>query len=89
MVYAFLKQALLTIFVIRDFPFLTSNSNVMSAQIEPILAENKDRFVIFPIKHNDIWQLYKSCEASFWTAEEIDLHQDLTDWSEKLNDDER
>ena len=61
----------------------------MSAQIEPILAENKDRFVIFPIKHNDIWQLYKSCEASFWTAEEIDLHQDLTDWSEKLNDDER
>ena len=61
----------------------------MSAQIEPILAENKERFVIFPIKHNDIWQLYKSCEASFWTAEEIDLHQDLTDWSEKLNDDER
>jgi ribonucleoside-diphosphate reductase beta chain len=84
-----LKQALLTIFVIRDFPFLTTNLNVMSAQIEPILAENKDRFVIFPIKHNDIWQLYKSCEASFWTAEEIDLHQDLTDWSEKLNDDER
>ena len=71
----------MTIFVIRDFPFLTTNLNVMSAQIEPILAENKDRFVIFPIKHNDIWQLYKSCEASFWTAEEIDLHQDLTDWS--------
>ncbi len=60
----------------------------MSA-VEPILAENKDRFVIFPIKHDDIWQWYKKMEASFWTAEEIDLHQDTTDWSTKLNDDER
>jgi ribonucleoside-diphosphate reductase beta chain len=57
--------------------------------VEPILKENKDRFVIFPIKHHDLWEWYKKCEASFWTAEEIDLHQDLTDWSTKLNDDER
>ena len=57
--------------------------------IEPILKENKDRFVIFPIKHHDLWEWYKKCEASFWTAEEIDLHQDLTDWSTKLNDDEK
>jgi len=57
--------------------------------VEPILKENKDRFVIFPIKHHDLWDWYKKCEASFWTAEEIDLHQDLTDWSTKLNDDER
>mgnify|MGYP005720649377 FL=1 len=57
--------------------------------IEPILKENKDRFVIFPIKHHDLWEWYKKCEASFWTAEEIDLHQDLTDWKTKLNDDER
>ena len=35
---------------------------------EPILAENKDRFVIFPIKHNDIWEYYKKSEASFWTC---------------------
>jgi ribonucleoside-diphosphate reductase beta chain len=56
---------------------------------EPILAENKDRFVLFPIVHNDIWQFYKKAEASFWTAEEIDLHADLSDWSERLNDDER
>ena len=58
-------------------------------QTEPILQENKDRFVIFPIKHHDIWEWYKKQEACFWTAEEIDLHQDLTDWSTKLNDDER
>ena len=57
--------------------------------IEPILKENKDRFVIFPIKHHDLWEWYKKCEASSWTAEEIDLHQDLTDWTSKLNDDER
>ncbi len=61
----------------------------MSQQVEPILAENKDRFVIFPIQHQDLWEWYKKSEASMWTAEEIDLHQDLTDWSEKLNDDER
>ncbi|WP_298424106.1 ribonucleotide-diphosphate reductase subunit beta [uncultured Kordia sp.] len=61
----------------------------MSSAIEPILQENKDRFVIFPIKHADIWEWYKKSEASFWTAEEIDLHQDLTDWTTKLNDDER
>ncbi len=57
--------------------------------IEPILQENKNRFVIFPIKHQDIWDWYKKMEASFWTAEEIDLSQDLTDWNHKLNEDER
>ena len=56
---------------------------------EPLLKENKDRFVLFPIKHDDIWSYYKQAEASIWTAEEIDLHQDLTDWENKLNDDER
>ena len=56
---------------------------------EPILEENQNRFVIFPIEHHDLWERYKKCEASFWTAEEIDLHQDLTDWKTKLNDDER
>jgi ribonucleoside-diphosphate reductase beta chain len=57
--------------------------------VEPILQENKDRFVLFPIKHNDIWEMYKKAEASFWTAEEIDLSSDQTDWTTKLNDDER
>ncbi len=59
------------------------------AQIEPILQENKNRFVIFPIKHHDIWEWYKKMEASFWTAEEIDLSQDLNDWNNKLSDEER
>ena len=56
---------------------------------EPILQENKDRFVLFPIQHKDIWDMYKKAEASFWTAEEIDLHADLQDWENKLNDNER
>lgn len=56
---------------------------------EPLLAENKDRFVLFPIKHKDIWEMYKKAEASFWTAEEIDLASDTTDWNNKLNDNER
>src|SRR5688500_5689600 len=58
-------------------------------QNEPLLKENKDRFVLFPIQHNDIWSFYKKAEASFWTAEEIDLGADLWDWENKLNDDER
>ncbi len=56
---------------------------------EPILKENPNRFVLFPIQHDDIWKFYKDQEASFWTAEEIDLSQDLVDWETKLNDDER
>ncbi len=59
------------------------------AALEPILQENENRFVIFPIQHHDIWEWYKKMEASFWTAEEIDLHQDLNDWNSKLNDDEK
>ena len=59
------------------------------AAVEPILQDNKNRFVIFPIEHHDIWEWYKKQDACFWTAEEIDLHQDLTDWQDKLNDDER
>jgi ribonucleoside-diphosphate reductase beta chain len=61
----------------------------MSAFVEPLLKKNKNRFVIFPIQHHDIWEWYKKSEASFWTAEEIDLQQDLSDWGNKLNDDER
>lgn len=56
--------------------------------MEKILQENKNRFVIFPIQHHDIWDYYKKAEQVFWTAEEIDLSQDLTDW-EKLNDNEK
>jgi ribonucleoside-diphosphate reductase beta chain len=61
----------------------------MAQTVEPILEENKDRFVLFPIQHDDIWAFYKKAEASFWTAEEIDLSADLVDWENKLNDDEK
>ncbi len=61
----------------------------MSNVEEPILKENNNRFVLFPIQHDDIWAFYKKAEASFWTAEEIDLEPDLIDWENKLNDDER
>ncbi|RMZ71238.1 ribonucleoside-diphosphate reductase small chain [Pyrenophora seminiperda CCB06] len=56
---------------------------------EPLLQENPGRFVLFPIKYHDVWQMYKKAEASFWTAEEIDLSKDLHDWNKRLNDDER
>ncbi|OWY21984.1 ribonucleoside-diphosphate reductase [Sphingobacteriales bacterium UPWRP_1] len=53
---------------------------------EPILMENKERFVLFPIKYPEVWKMYKQAEASFWTAEEIDLAQDLTDWAKLTNE---
>jgi ribonucleoside-diphosphate reductase subunit M2 len=56
---------------------------------EPILQENPQRFVLFPIKYHEIWQMYKKAEASFWTAEEIDLSKDLHDWNNRINDDEK
>ncbi|GAB3826330.1 ribonucleoside-diphosphate reductase small subunit [Hymenobacter jeollabukensis] len=56
--------------------------------MEPLLVENPNRFVLFPIQHDDVWQMYKKAEASFWTAEEIDLSQDQKDW-DNLNDNER
>lgn len=55
---------------------------------EPLLMDDPTRFVIFPIKHDDIWEFYKKAEASFWTAEELDLSQDHKDWA-SLNDGER
>jgi ribonucleoside-diphosphate reductase beta chain len=56
---------------------------------EPILQENPNRFVIFPIEHRDIWEMYKNQEACIWTAEEIDLSADIDDWRNKLTDNER
>ena len=56
----------------------------MEQETEILLKENKDRFVILPIKYPDIWQMYKKCEASFWTAEEIDLSDDMKHW-ENMN----
>lgn len=55
---------------------------------EPLLRENPNRFVMFPIQYNDIWTMYKKHEASFWTAEELDLAQDMRDW-ERLSSNEQ
>jgi len=49
--------------------------------MEKILVENPNRFVIFPIEHNDIWEFYKAHQAAFWTAEEVDLTNDIRDWN--------
>lgn len=56
--------------------------------VEPLLQENPNRFVIFPIKYNDIWRMYKQQMACFWTSEEIDVAQDVKDW-QKLNKSEQ
>lgn len=64
------------------------SADVFNPEDEPLLAENDNRFVLFPIKYHDIWDMYKKALASFWTAEEIDLSQDLNHF-EKLSQGER
>lgn len=56
--------------------------------MEPILRENPNRFVLLPIQYDNVWKMYKQAQASFWTAEEIDLSADIKDW-ENMNDGER
>ncbi len=60
----------------------------MSASSEILLTPNPHRFVLFPIQHPKIWEMYKKHMASFWTAEEIDLADDQKHW-DKLSDNER
>jgi ribonucleoside-diphosphate reductase beta chain len=60
----------------------------MADETEILLRENKERFVILPINYPRIWEMYKKHEASFWTAEEIDLSGDMKDW-QSMNDGER
>ncbi|KAG6471951.1 ribonucleoside-diphosphate reductase small chain-like [Zingiber officinale] len=61
----------------------------IEAEYEPLLAENPDRFCMFPITYPSIWEFYKKAVASFWTAEEVDLSLDLPHWQHRLSDDER
>ena len=60
----------------------------MNSIIEPLLDEEKNRYVIFPIQHDSFWKMYKKAEANFWTSEELDLSKDIDDWN-KLNDNEQ
>jgi ribonucleoside-diphosphate reductase beta chain len=55
---------------------------------EPLLEENKTRFVLFPLRYKAVWEMYKKAEASFWVAEEVDLSGDLVHWA-RLTEDER
>lgn len=56
--------------------------------VEPICRDDPSRFVLFPMKYPDLWQMYKRHEASFWTAEEVDLSADVEDW-QRLTPNER
>jgi len=74
-------------------PVVTQQSQTQLTQTqqplyEPLLAENPNRFVILPIQYKDIWKMYKEQMACFWTAEKIDLAEDVRDWV-KLTDNER
>ncbi|KAG0373389.1 MAG: putative ribonucleotide reductase small subunit RnrA [Linnemannia gamsii] len=65
------------------------NDMKLAEQDEPLLRPNPRRFVLFPIKFHEVWQMYKKAEASFWTAEEVDLSKDMHDWENRLSADER
>jgi len=68
----------------------TANKKNNNTFVEPICSDESDsRFSLFPIEHSDLWSMYKQHVASFWTADEIDLSADLSDWQEKLSDSER
>jgi len=57
--------------------------------VDPLLSQNDSRYVMFPIKDADIWKMYKKQIDCFWRTEEIDFSDDLVDWNQKMNDDER
>uniref|UniRef100_A0A8C0NXM7 ribonucleoside-diphosphate reductase n=7 Tax=Boreoeutheria TaxID=1437010 RepID=A0A8C0NXM7_CANLF len=65
-----------------------TNENEVKSDEEPLLRKSSRRFVIFPIQYPDIWKMYKQAQASFWTAEEVDLSKDLPHWN-KLKSDEK
>ncbi|KAH7920792.1 ribonucleoside-diphosphate reductase small chain [Leucogyrophana mollusca] len=65
------------------------NRNSFSLDTEPLLAPSQRRFVLFPIQYHEIWNMYKKAQASFWTAEEMDLSSDIVEWNTRLTDNER
>ena len=68
---------------------IENKQNLETKFIEPILQENPDRFVLFPIVHEDLWDYYNIEKSAMWTAEELDLSKDTDHWNNKLNDNER
>ncbi|XP_057678877.1 ribonucleoside-diphosphate reductase subunit M2-like [Corythoichthys intestinalis] len=74
--------------IFAETPLKGAKKSVGGDEAEPLLKDNPRRFVIFPIQYHDIWRMYKKAEASFWTAEEVDLSKDIQHW-ELLKEDER
>lgn len=71
-----------------DTPQVAGLDTLLGKLVDPLLSDNLDRFVLFPIKHDDLWKAYKDHLSLMWTAEEIDLAKDQQDWR-MLNDGER
>lgn len=71
-----------------EAPATEEGADARGEALEPLLAESSDRFCMFPVRYQEIWKMYKMAEASFWTAEEVDLSSDLKHW-EGLNDGEK
>jgi len=67
---------------------LTSSSPDAIAPLEPLLTPSNDRFVMFPIVHKDMWEMYKKAEDCFWRAEEIDLSKDIDHWNALSGDEQ-
>ena len=61
----------------------------MAEEPEPLLLNDDSRFVVLPVTHEDVYAMYKKAVSSFWIAEEVDISKDLTDWNNRLNDEER
>ena len=68
--------------------YIGGYTNLRDRLEEPLLVDNPDRFVVFPIKYQDMFEMYKKAVASFWTVEEVDFSKDISDW-EKMTEDER
>ena len=64
-------------------------SDIFDKSIEPLLQSQENKYTFFPVKYQDIYQLYKTSMKNFWTVEEVDLSKDRIDWKTKLNDSER
>ena len=68
---------------------IETTDDTTAMQQEPLLQPSIKRLVIYPIEHNDIWEMYKRAEASFWTTEEIDIAADVEDFNTKLTESEQ
>jgi hypothetical protein len=69
-------------------PGVPLRTRYVETDAEPLLRDNDERYCLFPIKYQDVWQFYRQAVASFWTTDEVDLSQDMRDWR-ALTDDER